>query len=151
MPEKKLTPEEKRALEKEGKKNGLSEKEIKDVENLVAIAGGMSEPAKRTLIGVGAAVGASAVTAIALLGGKKAYDKYKGNVTMSKDKIYGQSSALSAAYDTIASQQAALNGKGNLVLHGDNNTTIPIPAGVTGFSVEPVQPVVTPEGYDPGV
>lgn len=73
MTEKQLTPEQKKLLKEEAEKNGLSEKEIKDVEELVNIAGGMSEPMKRTIIGVSSALGGAALGAGLIF----AVDKYR--------------------------------------------------------------------------
>lgn len=84
MTEEKLTPEGKKVLKEEAEKNGLSEKEIKDVENLVAVTGGMSEAAKRTIIGVVSALGGAALGAVASYGGQrliKRNEKPEGSTT----------------------------------------------------------------------
>ena len=92
--EKKLTPEEKKALKEEGEKNGLSEKEIKDVENLVAITGGMSEAAKRTLIGVGSAFGGAALAALGAWALKTHQDRKDAASGMVSNKPVGAGASI---------------------------------------------------------
>ncbi len=78
---KKLTPEQEKLLQEEGEKNKLSKKEIEEIKDLVNVTGGMSEAMKRTLIGVGSALGASAVTALGIFGFEKFSDKHNKPVT----------------------------------------------------------------------
>lgn len=89
MPEKQLTPEQEKLQEevkKEAEKNGLSKKDVEELADLAGVVGGM-DPAKRNvLLSTCLAFGGAALGAAAMWGGKKAYDKYKGNVTVPKNE-----------------------------------------------------------------
>ncbi len=84
MKKEKLTPKQEELLKKEAEKNKLSEKEIEEIKDLVNTTGGMSEAMKRTLIGVGSALGASALTALGIFG----FEKFRDRSKEKKDEMY---------------------------------------------------------------
>ena len=74
MTKKQLTPEQEKLQEevrKKAEENGLSRKEVEELENLAGVIGGMSETAKRVLIGSTIALGGAALGAAALYGGQR--------------------------------------------------------------------------------
>ncbi len=74
MTKKQLTPEQEKLQEevrKKAEENGLSRKEVEELENLAGVIGGMSENAKRILIGSTIALGGAALGAAALYGGQR--------------------------------------------------------------------------------
>lgn len=155
MPENKQ--EIKKLVKEELKKKGV-EATDEVVEQLSEVAGsdldgvsGGINAAGRVALAVGGAAAMAGAGALAMWGGKKAYDKYKGNVTMSKDKMDKQSSALSAALDTAERQSALLNGGGKLILKNGTGGEVALPAGVVSYSIEPIPVPGTPKDHDAGV
>ena len=74
MTKKQLTPEQEKLQEevrKKAEENGLSRKEVEELAELAGVIGGMSETAKRVLIGSTIALGGAALGAAALYGGQR--------------------------------------------------------------------------------
>lgn len=151
MPEKQLTSEQKKLQEevrKEAKKEGIPQKDIEKLEDIAGVIGGMGETSKKVLVGSVIALSGAAAGALAIWSGKKAFDKYKGKVTVSADELGKQSSALTAARDTAERQSALLNGGGRVVLRNRAGQEVPLPDGVISYSVESLPVAGAPDGYD---